>query len=267
MVLPEKLIWPAVRVVPAVCDPSRVALGQSRFGGLPDVPASFAWPQWQDRPLAFLAQINLADVARFENSVKLPRTGWLLFFYDPEQEAWGFDPADRGCSHVAYLEETAALVRRPLPDDMPDGGRFSVAALTFKPSRTHPDLHSLWVDALDLNERQEKKLFDDYDAYASALGPTVHQLGGHPLPVQNPMELECQLVTHGISCGDAEGDNSREAAALEPGAVDWRCVLQLDSDEAIGWMWGDVGRLYFWMTETDIAERRFENAWLIFQCS
>lgn len=266
MRLPEKLIWPAVRIVPAVADPSGIALGQSRFGGLPDVPAAFDWPRWHERPLAFLAQINLADVAGFECSVKLPRAGWLLFFYDPEQEAWGFDPADRGCSHVAYVDATATLVRRPLPDDMPDGGRFSVAALTFAQSQTKPDLYSPWVEALNLNEQQEKALFEELDAHAGDLDPTIHQIGGHPMPVQNAMELECQLASNGVRPGAPMGHEPEPTESLKAGKFDWRCVLQLDSDDDIGWMWGDVGRIYFWMTENDIAERRFGNAWLIFQC-
>jgi uncharacterized protein YwqG len=41
-------------------------LGRSRIGGWPDLPASIEWPCWRDKPLAFLAQINLAELAIFE---------------------------------------------------------------------------------------------------------------------------------------------------------------------------------------------------------
>lgn len=30
--------------------------------------------------------------------------------------------------------------------------------------------------------------------------------------------------------------------------------------------WGDMGRLYLWITNEDLAARNFENCWLILQC-
>ena len=32
-------------------------------------------------------------------------------------------------------------------------------------------------------------------------------------------------------------------------------------------MWGDVGRLYFWIRDADLRARRFDATWLILQCS
>jgi uncharacterized protein YwqG len=45
----------------------------------------------------------------------------------------------------------------------------------------------------------------------------------------------------------------------------WRLLLQLDSDDA--WMWGDCGRLYFWVHEADLARGDFSRAWMVLQCS
>jgi uncharacterized protein YwqG len=43
-------------------------------------------------------------------------------------------------------------------------------------------------------------------------------------------------------------------------------LLQIDSDDAIGWTWGDAGRLYFWIRKQDLAARRFDRVWTILQC-
>jgi uncharacterized protein YwqG len=52
------------------------------------------------------------------------------------------------------------------------------------------------------------------------------------------------------------------------GAADWRLLLQIDTDEdGPGWMWGDVGRIYFWIKKHDLALRRFADVWLILQCT
>jgi uncharacterized protein YwqG len=31
-------------------------------------------------------------------------------------------------------------------------------------------------------------------------------------------------------------------------------------------MWGDAGKLYFWITKDDFINRNFENTWMILQC-
>lgn len=51
------------------------------------------------------------------------------------------------------------------------------------------------------------------------------------------MELECQLVSNGIYCGDPSGYAGPEAARLKPGARDWSLLLQLDTDDDRGMMW------------------------------
>ena len=114
----------------------------------------------------------------------------------------------------------------------------------------------------------------EYNAYRAvqeeligSSGSTHHRLLGHPQVVQNAMELECQLVTNGIYCGSPEGYECDERKTLEAGAADWRLLLQIDSDDEPGWMWGDVGRIYFWIKQQDLALRCFDNVWLIFQCS
>ena len=45
-------------------------------------------------------------------------------------------------------------------------------------------------------------------------------------------------------------------------------LLQLDSNEESGgsWMWGDCGRLFFWIKPEDLAARRFDSVKLILEC-
>lgn len=89
---------------------------------------------------------------------------------------------------------------------------------------------------------------------------------GWPDEIQGPMELECQLVSRGLYCGDPSGYRDPRAEELSAGATEWRLLLQLDSDDRAEMMWGDGGRLYFWMREQDLVDRRFESAWAVLQC-
>lgn len=65
---------------------------------------------------------------------------------------------------------------------------------------------------------------------------------------------------------DGTGYNNPARNELEKGVYDWILLLQIDSEEEIGFMWGDVGRLYFWIREKDLKEKNFENSWVILQC-
>ena len=78
------------------------------------------------------------------------------------------------------------------------------------------------------------------------------------------MTMECQLVTHGINCGSSEGYKEGKKRGLDQGASDWRLLLEIGTDDNM--MWGDAGSIYFWIRKQDLAERKFENCWLILQC-
>ena len=62
-------------------------VGESRFGGVPDVPENWSWPEDENgEKLAFLLQINLADVPAFAEK-PLPARGVLTFFLGLDEPA------------------------------------------------------------------------------------------------------------------------------------------------------------------------------------
>ena len=94
-----------------------------------------------------------------------------------------------------------------------------------------------------------------------------HKLLGHSENIQGDMELECQLVSHGLYCGNSSGYEDPRREQLQAGAADWVLLLQIDSEEAhCGMMWGDSGRLYLWIRQQDLAAKAFERCWLVLQC-
>ena len=92
----SKSALPCIELRPNVTKDDEVPIGSSKFGGQPDIPKGHAWPIWNDEPLAFLCQINLAPVNKLDTEGLLPSTGLLSFFYVADQSTWGFDPKDRG---------------------------------------------------------------------------------------------------------------------------------------------------------------------------
>jgi uncharacterized protein YwqG len=231
----------------------------SRLGGGAALPKGMRWPTWKGRPQALLAHIVLAEAAALDFDHVLPSSGRLLFFYDSEQETWGFDPADRGSWSVAFVE-----------DDQPtepfvDPGFFRSVPLSLRAEIDLPPWESLWFESCGL-EADEVDRYMELRTHLSG-GDLIHKLLGHPDPVQNEMQTECQLVSNGIYCGDADAYRDARAEALRPGATDWRLLLQVDSEEdRAGMMWGDVGRVYFWIRDQDLRTRNFDAVWCILQC-
>ena len=256
----DSLRQPAIHLAPAATP------GFNHLGGLPSVPAGFEWPLWQGKPQSFLLQIDLATLPVVAGTEALPRTGALLFFYDSEQSAWGFDIKDRGNWRVYYFESTAGLREAAAPQKLDEHARYKSVPLQFAPIQTYPDWQDARVQALQLKDGESDAYFE---LCASPFGRSpTHQLLGYAGTVQdNDMDLQCQLVTNGLYCGDSTGYNDPRRAALEKGRSDWILLLQLDSDDAAGMMWGDVGKLYFWIRKQDLARRDFSNVWMIMQCS
>ena len=89
---------------------------------------------------------------------------------------------------------------------------------------------------------------------------SFHKLFGHPDPLQGEMEAQCRLVSGGL---DRESIDSARAKTLVADADQWRLLLQLDSDEAIGFEWEDWGRLYFWYRIS--ARKPLTKTWTILQ--
>jgi uncharacterized protein YwqG len=257
----------SIRIRTRRANDRNLAIGVSKIGGDPDLPAGTEWPRFRGVPLGFLAQLKMVDAAKHDVSGSLPSSGLLSFFYDARQEAWGFDPKDRGGWRVLFFDGGGASLRRvPAPDDLPDESPFSPCKLSFSTELTPPPWESLYVKALALTEQERDKCVDLIDRTRGEDG-IIHRLLGHPDPIQGDMQLECQLTFHGVYTGDERGYRNPRRAALEKGAADWQLLLQIDSDEEnAGMMWGDSGRIYFWIRKADLKKRAFENVWMVLQC-
>lgn len=240
--------------------------GGSKLGGDPDVPGDFIWPGWKDRKLAFLAQINLAELAGMVQHPLLPGTGLLSFFYDPDQSTWGFDPEDQGSWKTYYFPDPSVLTRQEAPQLNSSYGidKYNPCKMTFEPALSYPSPASDDMQENDLTQDEWEKYFDLYEE--TILPFPQHQIFGHANIIQHPMEIECQMVTQGIYLGDTGWLNLPNLESLQAGYQNWKLLLQLDSDDKAGWMWGDAGRLFFWIREEHLIQKDFSQTWMMLQC-
>jgi Domain of unknown function (DUF1963) len=110
------LAAPSLRLRPQPRPGGPLPLGATKLGGHPDLPVGWSWPRRWHRPLAFIAQLNLAAITLHTSLQQvLPRAGLLVFFYDVDQQPWGFDPRDRDGFKVGFIAAGSPLHRAGFP--------------------------------------------------------------------------------------------------------------------------------------------------------
>ena len=231
---------------------SKMTIGQTKIGGQPDLPEGAEWPQFRDgRPLAFLGQINLGEVASVSKLPGLPESGLLSFFsvfgWQVEDDA---DPQlppgkyDYSWTRVLYHPgNQKAFQRRRTPTGV---NSFKAAKVEFVPIACFPT-HTKEPAVAKLGWKRDVK--DKYDDFVTAYnGARGHQLGN---PARNLL----------LGYADYEQDFVKEVAD-----ENLQLLFQLASDENAGMCWGDGGFVYFWIGPKDLARQKFEKVFTDYQC-
>ena len=260
------------------------SIGSSKIGGKPDLPSDFQWPHYHSKidstvagiyPLGFLAQINCEEVHKYDSDSLLPPKGLLYFFYELDTMKWGFDPQDKGCARVYYHPgEVSELVRTEFPLDLPRENQLPEIPVTFTAKNELPtfdefsELHNEESQDWDAYEKVKTEMgFDSDLAYDT--DQSITKLLGYADVVQNSMLLECEHVTNGIYCGESIEIPKDTLHQHKENCIKWQLLFQLDSifieDKEI-MMWGDMGRLFYYIKADDLKNVEFDNCWLILQC-
>lgn len=253
------------------------ALGGTRLGGKPDVPADFEWPYFEgkgfdgvkNRPLSFIAQFNLEELAQFDTDNLLPKKGILAFFYELNTMTWGYDPKDKGSAAVYYFEDINALRTADYPEDLDKDFYLPSMKITVNSEKSYQSYEDFIL--------QREKLIEDWDEFESveeSLGieepDECSKLLGWANPIQGNMTQGCELVSRGYYLGHGWDDvTARDRQESKQWANrDWTLLLQLDciTDGGFELAFGDGGRIYFYIRRDDLAAKNFDNVWLILQC-
>jgi uncharacterized protein YwqG/ankyrin repeat protein len=229
----------------APCDDCTIGLGASKLGGDPDLPRSVRWPRhgFHGRPLSFLAQIRLRDVAESsEIGTHFPSEGHLLFFYladhDSGGQPWGFEtnssgpfatqPQDEDLAHAArvlWVEDSSVCVRTRPPRKSCANVMFEARRLSLVAGLTVPE--SLFAEVGDRVYREVVEWLRPPSRENYAL----HRMLGHPETEQGGPR--CQHDSNFV------------------------LLLQLGSCD--GFMWGGGGLLHFQIHRDDLASKNFER--------
>ncbi|HVV83537.1 MAG TPA: YwqG family protein [Kofleriaceae bacterium] len=214
-------------------------LGASRFGGVPDLPPGVAWPERAGVPMEFIAQVRLADVS----DPRLPAAGSLAFFYNSQWGTTDNVPDEPCCAVVFHDGPDDALVRATPPQvewksEFVEVTQFApflhgLASLRFEPTVTLPGGVSPFIAApLDA-------WWQDFDAYhrAAFTGTTEGQPSSYVLGYVDEQDYV-----------DAHANGT-----------DDQLLLQVDSDGAAEFQFGDCNKLFFLLTKDELAARDFSG--------
>ncbi len=265
-------------------DGEELSLGASKVGGQPHMPAGFVWPRFEaadcegevaERPLAFVAQIDLAAAAKFDVDHRLPESGFLYFFYDVISQPWGFEPEDSGGAKVYYYDVSAdALSVVEFPEDMADEAKIPLSRIDFRVMDELPGYEE-FCDLTDTARFGDGFDWDSYDETVERLiemqdcePDEVCKLLGYADLVQGSILYECAKYAEisDVRTGKKWQDMSaEEKAAFHEEERKWVLLAQFGtlSDEI---MFGDCGCIYFYIRREDLAARRFDRTHMSLQC-
>lgn len=238
----------SIRLLTRPVDEETLRPGDSKIGGLPDLPAGVRWPQLHGQPQAFLAQIRLADVQPFDKEGLLPRQGMLWFFYDAYQQTFGERPQDRAGWCLSFCPACPPRPERAVaPAGLAQGSRFQACALALRSELTLALDAGLEQPAAHWSAREQQAYEQVLEAVRDPgdRAQPHHRLLGYPDTLQDDMREQCRRAL--------------------PGAGEWLLLLQIDTDAAAGMRWANNGMLYYWIRRDDLRARRFADSWLVLQ--
>ncbi|KXY14357.1 YwqG family protein [Bacillus sp. FSL K6-0067] len=224
-------VFPCIKVVPKQAE--TVAIGSSKMGGIPDLPATFEYPTHKGNPLQFIAQFNLNDLQNVGIDHDLPEKGMLYFFSVENYFEEDMNPTEAG--RVLYYDVPVEQLRRA--DELQTN--YNQCATTFELTYKLPELFiEDEADSDRFLQLLEELIPDNYDN---------HQIFGEPFSVQDEVLYE-----------------TGQYMDIDPQQM--TLLFQIDSDtKNCNMMWGDLGMLYFCIGNEDLKNRRFENACCVLQ--
>lgn len=246
-------LWPLARPMVTLAtervDDDALAVGQSKFGGEPDLPPDVVWPTWTEKPetpLGFVGQLACADLVGTQaaRALGLPASG-LLSFYCYQDWVEGHQPGmdgeqfERGDTQVLYFPD-GELARRPRPgvgeDDEQPNGPFPACRLTLRESWDLPSSRDLVPPELAPLTRVWQELKEPLWALSSIREEVrpgfSHHLGGYSI-------------------------HFRTSEDPTPTEGQWTTLLTLDSEH--DWSWCDGEHLAIWVATDALRAGRFDR--------
>ncbi len=231
---------PAIDILPYR---GEVKLGQSHFGGAPDLPQGTAWPTYKGVPYIFVGQINFAELPHID---VLPKVGLLSVFvthFDYETRVDEVEwHGDDGYAHLIYTPNTDALAMLPIPDNT-----ISSSSVPVKFSLTGDiAANGLPFNPHITNGEQEIQIQNLRKILHPGIKSLLESMANHELYYKTLEGKRHRLMGYFESC---------QIDAIDPGPEGYIPLFIVDTCHVLGWSWGDGNMMCI-----SIQEDRLKNA-------
>lgn len=196
-----------------------IPIGNTKFGGAPDLPEHIEWPKYSDEYMPFICQLNLQEITNWDYEGKLPDHGWIYVFDTQE-------PNDHGYRMIYYDGSISDLKPRSIDEDLifEEGRLYPACEVSFAPEWMLATYSSGdFEDALKQHHIEEDP-FDIYDKVETKLKEIFSYGGNH------------QLFGYAYMGSIIDDDN---------------LLLEVGSDDNMDLMIWDAGLSQFFMPITD----------------
>ena len=169
-------------------------MGESKFGGFPDLPPDISWPRDRDCPIRleegfkltdrfcrFIGQFNLRELQGLQAAKLLPATGLLSIFCFVDLEN---DCANNVGLRLLHIMETEHLRRVVRNSNLTVGNEImGVKRLSFRDTLVLPEFERRWKDDLNVCDKEQYDELENTsrdEKFHSILGYSVSTTGDNP---------------------------------------------------------------------------------------
>lgn len=248
--------------------------GNSRYGGLPDLPAELEWPRNSEgQYLVFLMQVNLADIPPLQGS-QLSQSGWLYCFLESDEGNvvdGNFTPE----ISVRLLFYSGAVSSLSLADAPPEEEYVEASEYYVEGINPHSLTTRRAIDLLSYGSSLYESLESsdpsfNSDAFFSlceeAIGESRNRRSGGLLGF--PTELSGNPSEDAFLIRSGQGKHVYDWGWREPnsdmisaGAAEWRLLWRIESNLIVSTCFGDAGFIEILIKNDDLAAGNFDNTY------
>jgi uncharacterized protein YwqG len=221
--------------------------GNTRFGGMPDLPPDIQHPKVGDDHCIFHAQINLAEIAHLQDY--LPRKGILYFFVSDEEYV------DKPIVFLSTAAVETLITYKYTEDtqfyDYHDGyqgfkAKIQIGFSLAEGYSTNAAMHGEY--SKDLEKLAEQQYQIEPDPY--------HQLKSHYCPTER-----CDNIHSSNGYVFTQHESPEEQAVENKNGEinEWMNLLCLGWDKNTGYCFWDAGTLTYTIHKKDLAIGDFSN--------
>ncbi len=251
----ELTLQPYVQIT---AKPGKTQLTQSKFLGLPYLPTEQQYPRDIDgTPMILLAQLNFSEIPCLPD---YPDRGILQFFISAHDELYGAD-----LENFASMQAQKRFSVRYF-EQIVDESDWTHDFEFLRPQFANEELILPAEWECELSFKAKEGLVSPSDhRFEKTLGRDFFErFGVEQEECQESYWQTCSAQGHKI--GGYAFFTQTDPRHHAPAEEDWILLLQIDSDDAAGIMWGDLGVGNFFIPRNNLRQRDFSKVLYNWDC-